>query len=66
MKVGVGTTIVSLMTAMLVTIWQDKDFQYSALDRSYLPKLAVETAGFEPGSAEMDLILEERAASAVA
>jgi hypothetical protein len=51
---------------MLVTIWQDKDCQYSALYRSYLPKLAVETAGVEPGSEEMDLILEERAASAVA
>jgi hypothetical protein len=51
---------------MLVTIWQDKDFQYSALYRSYLPKLAVETAHIEPGSAEMDRILEARAAAAVA
>jgi hypothetical protein len=65
-QAGVGTTIVSLTAAMLVTIWQDKDFQYSALYRSYLPKLAVETAGVEPGSAEMDLILEARAAAAAA
>ena len=57
--------MVTLTAAMLVTIWQDKDFQYSALYRSYLPKLAVETAGVEPGSAEMDQILEARAASAV-
>jgi hypothetical protein len=51
---------------MLVTIWQDKDFQYCALFRSFLPKLAVETVGVEPGSAEMKLILEKRAAAVAA
>ena len=44
-------------------LWQDKDFQYSALFRSYLPKLAVETAGVEPGSEEMNLTLEQRDAA---
>ena len=58
--------MVTLTAAMLVTIWQDKDFQYSALFRSYLPKLAVETAHIEPGSAEMDRILEARAAATAA
>jgi hypothetical protein len=59
-QASVGTTMVTLTAAMLVTIWQDKDFQYCALFRSYLPKLAVETAGVEPGSEEMQLILAER------
>ena len=65
-QASVGTTMVTLTASMLVTIWQDQDFQYSALYRSYLPKLAVETAGVEPGSAEMDLILEERNAAVAA
>ena len=30
------------------------------MGRSYLPKLAVETAGIEPGSAEIELILDQR------
>jgi hypothetical protein len=59
-QASVGTAIVTLTASMIVTIWQDKDFQYSALYRSYLPKLAVETAGVKHGSAEMDLILAER------
>ena len=63
---SVATTLVTLTAAMLVTIWQDEGFQYSALYRSYLPKLAVETAGVKPGSAEIDLILEERDAAVVA
>jgi hypothetical protein len=48
-QAGVGTTIVTLTATMLVTIWQDKDFQYSALFKSSLLKLAVETADVEPG-----------------
>jgi hypothetical protein len=63
-QASVGTSIVTLTTMMIITIWQDKDFQYSALYRSYLPKLAVETAGVEPGSEEMHLILAERDAAA--
>ena len=59
-------TIVTLTAAMLDTIWQDTDFQYSALYRSYLPKLAVETAGVEPGSKQMHSILEERDAAVIA
>jgi hypothetical protein len=65
-QASVGTTMVTLTAAMLVTIWQDQDFQYSALFRASLPKLAVETAGVEPGSAEMDFILETRDAAAAA
>jgi hypothetical protein len=62
-QASVGTTIFSLTASMLVTMWQDKGFQYSALFRSFLPKLAVETAGVEPGSATMNQILEARASS---
>jgi hypothetical protein len=65
-QTSVGTTLVTLTISMIVTIWQDQDFQYSALFRSSLPKLAVETAGVEPGSAEMDRILEERNAATAA
>ena len=65
-QASVATTLVTLTAAIIVTVWHDKDFQYSASYRSYLPKLAVETLGVEPGSAEMDRILEERDAAAAA
>jgi hypothetical protein len=63
---SIATTMITLTASMLVTIWQDKDFQYCALYRSYLPKLAVETAGMKPGSAEMEAAIQDRAAAAVA
>jgi hypothetical protein len=65
-KASVGTTLTTLTAAMLVTIWQDKHFQYSALYRSYLPKLAVETVGVEPGSVEMHEMIEQRATAVAA
>jgi hypothetical protein len=65
-KASVGTTMVTVTSVMAVGIFSDKDFQYSALYRSYLPKLAVDTAGVEPSSAEMLAILQaQKAATAV-
>jgi hypothetical protein len=66
LKMGVGTTLVTVTLSMLVTVWNDEHFQYSALYRSYLPKLAVETAGVKPGSDEMQTIVEDRAAAVAA
>jgi hypothetical protein len=51
---------------MIVTICHDTEFQYSALYRSHLPKLAVEAAGVDPGSDEMRKILNDRDAAALA
>jgi hypothetical protein len=44
---------------MMVTIWNDNGFQYTALYRSFLPKLAVALDGVETGSSEMITILEQ-------
>ena len=62
-KSGVATTMLSVTLSMFVIIWYDKDFQYSAMYRSHLPKLAVETAGMEPGSDEMQDRVEGREAA---
>jgi hypothetical protein len=65
-QVSVCSSMVTLTLQMIVTIWKDPDFQFCALYRSYLPKLAVETAGIEPVSDEMDHIIEKRNAGTVA
>jgi hypothetical protein len=62
-KAGVATTMLSVTLSMFVIIWYDKNFQYSAMYRSHLPKLAVETAWMEPGSDEIQDRVEDREAA---
>jgi hypothetical protein len=58
-QASIGTTMVTLTMQMLVTIFADPGFQYSALYRSHLPKIAVDPE-------ETDQIIEERVAAILA
>ena len=58
-QASVGTTIFSITLTAIINIWNDPAFQYFALVQSFLPKLAIDAEGLEPGSPEMLLLLEE-------
>jgi hypothetical protein len=65
-KASVGTTLFSLTLTAIINIWNDPAYQYFSLVQSFLPKMAIDAAGLDPGSPEMRLLLEEQKAAQAA
>jgi hypothetical protein len=61
---SVSSTFCTLSLRMIVTVWKDHDFLYSATCSSYLPKLCIDAAGLKDSSAStLSLKLAEREAA---